>query len=794
MIVGNPNENINVFIFLDSQTDSTDVIRSTTATVSTPESVFNDYESSNAAGKKYVSAAARFIAGATIPLARSIQEELTELAAQLHPIDSVAVALAIEACSEDIVPCACRLIEVEEQSIVEATIAPDESNKPALQESIEPVTAKPKAPDPIESRPPVVPTPKTPPPQVLPPATEPERIVVAPKKLVKSIFDLDYDEDEDPIHKFAVVVQATPAPQPDVKPIENANKKTVIDQPVEVVAVVEPVPPPLSEPTAPQIPRFRVVEDPKCLAAKYYVTQKQDVCEEHLEALHNMYIPNVNGNWDHGSSALDIEPDADADGNEIEPDLYERIVPTYNHMCADRIPKNLRHITFSPEQRDYKRRAFKPPEVLAVPTAANLRLYDGLDQHKTEDEICAAPNGDVPLNVIDPYVLDDQDVADYDAGYDDAYGMNVVNEPDIGDPTLDDTDLDDYDVPIAAYEPMSMDFEIPAVDLFPSAPTQPSLWLEPVTSVQTFLPLPNSPQPPAPSSRRSSSKVKYKIRKCSTDLTQDGSDAPQTTAENSCATVPGGSTKIIIKLSRQLTNCSEEDEDDDEDDEDDDEEENDYDDEEMEEELDEEHDEEIDEDNECEEDDDELIAVPDETLLVPVADTNDLRLGDDKTIAAPQCDDVANNNDDPMADTKPFIEALEIEHKEIEAIAEEIVTTTPEDAIEVYVPDEYIIDTIEHQSPRSDVEHPGSEHAVSEQPVSEYPESEHPVTEHPERVPYERLIATNYGQMPSFDNLTDENRIGRTADGVRFREWHEVVRVRSYNDELLTILPYVVID
>lgn len=638
-------------------------------------------------------------------MARSVQEELTELAAQLQPLDTVAVALAIEASAEDVVPCACRLVEVE--PIVE----PVESNKPALQESTEPVTAQPKAPDPLDA--PVVP----PTPQVLPPIVESVR---APKKLVKSIFDLDYDEDEDPIHKFAVqaAVVPPPPPQPDVKPIENANKKTVIDQPVDVVAVALSPP----ESLTPALPRFRIIEDPACLAAEYYVTQKQDVCEEHLTALHNAYVPNVNGNWDTASAAaLEIEPTADADGNEIEPDLYERIVPTYNHMCTDRIPKNLAHITFSPEQRDYKRRA-EPEEAVAAET--NLRLYDGLDQHKTEDAVANAP-------LIDPYVLND----DYDAAYE--YD-DVAHEPDIGDPVLDD--LDDYDVPLAAYEPMSMDFDVPAVDLFPSAPTQQWRTSSPPPPV-TFIP---TPPPPQPLSRRSSSKVKYKIRKCSTDR---NAEPQSTTSENSCATVPdGSSTKIIIKLSRQLTvDCSEEDEDDDdEEDDEDDDEEDDYDDEEDEE------DEEDDED----EDEDELIAVPD--TLVPTLE-NPVALLETCT---PQCDedDVANNNDETIGDAKaPFIDVLDDVH-------EEIVTTTLADRSEsVTSADVAIVDATQS-------------------------------TEATDRSAYERLTATNYGQLPSFDNLTDVNRNGRTADGARFREWHEVVRVRSYNDELLTILPYVVID
>lgn len=42
------------------------------------------------------------------------------------------------------------------------------------------------------------------------------------------------------------------------------------------------------------------------------------------------------------------------------------------------------------------------------------------------------------------------------------------------------------------------------------------------------------------------------------------------------------------------------------------------------------------------------------------------------------------------------------------------------------------------------------------------------------------------GQQKSSSN--DETR------DIEFREWHQVMNVRSCNDEILTILPYVVID
>lgn len=56
------------------------------------------------------------------------------------------------------------------------------------------------------------------------------------------------------------------------------------------------------------------------------------------------------------------------------------------------------------------------------------------------------------------------------------------------------------------------------------------------------------------------------------------------------------------------------------------------------------------------------------------------------------------------------------------------------------------------------------------------------------------LSAENNGLLPSFNNLTVANATGVAENGYKFKEWYEVVHVKSYNDELLTILPYVVID
>jgi hypothetical protein len=51
----------------------------------------------------------------------------------------------------------------------------------------------------------------------------------------------------------------------------------------------------------------------------------------------------------------------------------------------------------------------------------------------------------------------------------------------------------------------------------------------------------------------------------------------------------------------------------------------------------------------------------------------------------------------------------------------------------------------------------------------------------------------NNGLLNSFNNLNANNLSG--SDGSKeFKEWYELMNVKSYNDDVLTILPYVVID
>lgn len=51
-------------------------------------------------------------------------------------------------------------------------------------------------------------------------------------------------------------------------------------------------------PIQPAVELYRIEEDEHCKAKEYYVTSKELVTDFHINVLHNMYVPNVNGNWD----------------------------------------------------------------------------------------------------------------------------------------------------------------------------------------------------------------------------------------------------------------------------------------------------------------------------------------------------------------------------------------------------------------------------------------------------------------------------------------------------------------
>lgn len=101
----------------------------------------------------------------------------------------------------------------------------------------------------------------------------------------------------------------------------------------------------------PKPPVYEAVIDPNCPAMQFYETNRNQVTNYHVEALHNYYVANVNGNWNQ-VKASKAEAGEDNDGDDAEAvsvDTANRVVPRYNFLRCDKMPKQFFDFHF-----DYK--------------------------------------------------------------------------------------------------------------------------------------------------------------------------------------------------------------------------------------------------------------------------------------------------------------------------------------------------------------------------------------------------------------------------------------------------------
>lgn len=73
---------------------------------------------------------------------------------------------------------------------------------------------------------------------------------------------------------------------------------------------------------------FRVEEDPDCKAKQFFITSKQSITEFHIEKLHTSYIPNINGNWD---EAMSDEQKPEAINENPVPMVCDDVEPNAQH-------------------------------------------------------------------------------------------------------------------------------------------------------------------------------------------------------------------------------------------------------------------------------------------------------------------------------------------------------------------------------------------------------------------------------------------------------------------------------
>lgn len=97
-------------------------------------------------------------------------------------------------------------------------------------------------------------------------------------------------------------------------------------------------------PEMPKTITYEPVVDSDCPAMEFFETNRQQVTEFHIEALHSQFIPCVNGNWSRmgdesattttTTSSEQVPLDA-----EVSVETANRVVPRYNFLVCDKIPK-----------------------------------------------------------------------------------------------------------------------------------------------------------------------------------------------------------------------------------------------------------------------------------------------------------------------------------------------------------------------------------------------------------------------------------------------------------------------
>nr|XP_039152127.1 mediator of RNA polymerase II transcription subunit 26 isoform X3 [Drosophila simulans] len=172
-------------------------------------------------------------------------------------------------------------------------------------------------------------------------------------KLVKSIFDLDFDDNDDPLNLIMDEIQKPIARAEELKNNKSDTKNIHFGASAQNVSFNINFSDDAQQDNSNQereksetqnaIPAFTVHEDPDCLARQRFYIQTNKVTSFHINALHNYYIPNINGNWDSVESFTSFQP------KHTIMDTMESytvtngadVVPKYGLLTSDRIRKDL---------------------------------------------------------------------------------------------------------------------------------------------------------------------------------------------------------------------------------------------------------------------------------------------------------------------------------------------------------------------------------------------------------------------------------------------------------------------
>ncbi|SPP88965.1 mediator of RNA polymerase II transcription subunit 26 isoform X1 [Drosophila guanche] len=195
-------------------------------------------------------------------------------------------------------------------------------------------------------------------------------LVDTPAKPVRSIFDLDFDEGEDPLQSIINDIRMPPIKLKETK--ENSDFNTSLAHlplniaPLDVASGnIDAVQNRVnchnqegenSEELNVAIPVFTCHEDPDCVAKQRFHVQTNQVNNFHINALHNFYIPNINGNWDSIDLSIVSESTITDFRSTYTVTDGADVVPKYGSLTYDRIRKDLSSMTFT---RSFKTRHFK---------------------------------------------------------------------------------------------------------------------------------------------------------------------------------------------------------------------------------------------------------------------------------------------------------------------------------------------------------------------------------------------------------------------------------------------------
>uniref|UniRef100_A0A1B0FJW1 Mediator of RNA polymerase II transcription subunit 26 n=1 Tax=Glossina morsitans morsitans TaxID=37546 RepID=A0A1B0FJW1_GLOMM len=186
------------------------------------------------------------------------------------------------------------------------------------------------------------------------------------QKHKKSIFDFDFDDnEEDPLHTIIADLAAnkksgTAWSGDEERSNEACNKRSVVENEIGKQMVISKSTSHRQQPnqndSSPtphsKIPIYQIQEDPKCRAKYRFEIETQQITGFHIKALHNTFIENVNGNWNHSCELKNVIVENDYLDKKKMVDGYD-VVPPYGSLIKERILKDLTAVIFT---SNYKRK------------------------------------------------------------------------------------------------------------------------------------------------------------------------------------------------------------------------------------------------------------------------------------------------------------------------------------------------------------------------------------------------------------------------------------------------------